>query len=134
MSRTRLAVLQKMFWVGVACGFIAGAQPILKAAENERTSLHIVVTDAETGQPINQARLTLQFHEPGSKFKLKRSKMISYSAKTNLEGHYRFTDIPKGTVRLMVTSERHKSYGKDIEIEKDNQKIDVKLKKPQPLL
>ena len=43
-------------------------------------------------------------------------------------------NAPKGTVRLMVTSERHESFGKDIEIEKDSQEIDVKLKKPQPLL
>jgi hypothetical protein len=60
--------------------------------------------------------------------------MVSYSAKTNPEGHYRFTGIPLGTVRLLVTSELHESYGKDIEIDKDNQEIDVKLKKPQPLL
>lgn len=134
MSRTRLVSLQRLLCVGIACGFIAGPQPILKAAEDERTTLHIVVTDAETGKPINQARLTLQFQEPVSKYKFKRSRMVSYSAKTNPEGHYRFTGIPLGTVRLLVTSERHESYGKDIEIEKDNQKIDVKLKKPQPLL
>jgi len=134
MSRTRLAVLRRMFWVGIACGFIAGAQPMLKAGENDRTNLHIVVTDAVTGKPINQARLTLQFHELESKYKIKHSKMISYSAKTNLQGRYRFTDIPKGAVRLMVTSELHESYGKDIVIDKDNQEIDVKLKKPQPLL
>jgi len=134
MSRGRLAVMQKMFWVGVACGCIAGAHPMLKAAETERSTLHIVVTDAETGKPINQARLTLQFQEPVSKYTFKRSRMISYSAKTNLEGHYRFTGIPLGTVRLLVTSERHESYGKDIEINKDDQEIDVKLKNPQPLL
>ena len=134
MFRGRSEVLQWVLLGGVACGFIALAQPMLKAEETERSTLHIVVTDAETGKPINQARLTLLFQEPVSKYKFKRSRPVSYSAKTNLEGHYRFTGIPLGTVRLLVTSERHESFGKDIEINKDDQEIDVKLKKPQPLL
>jgi hypothetical protein len=35
---------------------------------------------------------------------------------------------------LIVTAEHHQSYGKEIELEEDNQVIEVKLKKPQPLL
>jgi hypothetical protein len=35
---------------------------------------------------------------------------------------------------LVVTAERHQSFGKEIEVEEDNQVIEVKLKKPQPLL
>ncbi len=132
--RVRRVSLHGVIWVAVACGLMGGIQSKLKAAEGDRTDLRVVVTDAESGQPINQARLTLQFREPGSKMKLKRSQMISFSAKTNLQGHYRFTDIPKGTVRLMVTAERHESYGKNLPVEKDNQVIEVKLKKPQPQL
>ncbi len=92
-------------------------------------SLNVVVKEAETGDPISQARLTLTFHQQG---KLHRS--ITYSAKTNAQGRYRFTNIPKETVRLLVTAERHQSFGKEIEVEEDNQVIEVKLKKPQPLL
>ena len=134
MSQTRLKFLRRMAWVGIICGLIWGGQTLLKAADIPRATLHIAVTDAETGKPINQARLTLQFQEPVSKYSFKRSRPVSYSAKTNPEGHYRFTGIPLGTVRLLVTSELHESYGKDIEINKDDQEIDVKLKKPQPLL
>jgi len=92
-------------------------------------SLTVVVIEAETGDPISQARLTLTFKQQG---KLHRS--ISYSAKTNAQGRYRFTNIPKETVRLLVTADRHQSFGKEIEVEEDNQVIEVKLKKPQPLL
>jgi hypothetical protein len=99
-----------------------------------RTSVTVLVTDAETGQPIPQARLTFQFREPGSKVKLKLPRSLSYSAKTNLQGRYRFVDIPKGTVHVIATAERHQSLGKDYEVEEDNQVIEVKLKLPQPLL
>jgi hypothetical protein len=114
----------------------APAKPAKPQAEKppERTSVHAVVTEADTGKPINQARLTLRFREPGSKTKLKLPKMISYSAKTNSQGRYKFTDIPKGTILLLVTADRHQSFGKEIELEEDNQVVEVKLRKPQPLL
>lgn len=96
---------------------------------SQETSLTIVVKEADTGDPISQARLTLTFKQKGG---LHRS--ISYSAKTNAQGRYRFTNIPKGTVVVLVTAERHQSLGKEIELEEDNQVIEVKLKKPQPLL
>lgn len=106
----------------------------VRAQAEERTNLTVVVTESENGQPIPQARLTLQFREPGNPAKLKRSKPIAYSAKTNAQGRYRFTNLPKGTIRLLVTAERRQSFGKEFELEQDNQVIDVRLKKPQPLL
>jgi hypothetical protein len=105
-----------------------------QSEEGERTNVTVVVTDAQTGQPINQARLTLEFTEPGNPSKLKRSKKLSYSAKTNAQGHYKFPSLPKGTIRLIVTAERHQTFSKEFELEKEDQVIDVKLKKPQPLL
>lgn len=113
---------------------LAGFQTPAGAKPEERTTLHVVVTDAESGQPINQAHLTLQFRESGDVVKLKRPKFMAYSAKTNNQGRCRFLDIPKGTVHLLVTAEHHQSSGREYELNQDNQVIEVKLKKPQPLL
>jgi len=77
------------------------------------------------------ARLTLRFQEPR---RFKRSKSFSFSAKTNAQGRYRFTLIPKGTVRLTVTAEHHQTFSKEFEIDQDNAVLEVKLKPPQPLL
>jgi len=134
MPRIRIISLSalQLFWI--FAGPIAGAQSTPKAGENDRTTIQVVVTDAESGKPINQARLTLQFHEPASTMFVKHSKMISYSAKTNPQGHCRFTEIPKGTVRLLVTADNHMSFGKNFEITKENQELECKLKKPQPQL
>lgn len=99
-----------------------------------QTTLTVVVTDAQSGQPINQARLTLEFTEPGNPSKLKRAKKLAYSAKTNVQGRYKFPTLPMGTIRLIVTAERHQSFSKEFDLEKENQVIEVKLKKPQPLL
>jgi len=105
-----------------------------RADSADQTNVIIVVKEAETGQPIPNAKLTLQFREPGNPMKLKRRKQLSFSSKTNLQGRYKFVGVTKGTIRLLVTAERRQSSGQELELEQDNQVIEVKLRKPQPLL
>lgn len=105
-----------------------------QAKESGIGSLIVEVKESETGEPISQARLTLQFEEPGDLSKLKPPKKFVYSAKTNAQGRYKFTSIYKGTIHLYVTMEHHQSFGKELQFDKDNQVFEVKLKKPQPLL
>ena len=129
-KRGMLLPLGALMLVWTSLGIRTRAQ----SEEKGHTNLTVVVTDAQTNQPINQARLTLEFTEPGDPTKLKRSKKLSYSAKTNVQGHYKFPSLPKGTIRLIVTAERHQTFSKEFELEKENEAIEVKLKKPQPLL
>jgi len=114
--------------------FLAGSASPCRADSPDRTNVNVVVTEAETGEPIFQARLTLQFKESRSALKLKRDKRYTFTSKTNAQGRFKFTDIPKGTIRLMVTAERRQSYGEELELVEDDQVIEVKLRKPQPLL
>ena len=133
MMRRMAEHLAKLVLVALcfaACAILFAPHELTAAETTDVTTVNVLVKDAESSQPINQAHLTLQFHSPGKV----RSKMISYSAKTNSQGRYKFTYIPKGTIRLMVTAERHQSCGKEIELEQDNQLIEVSLRKPQPLL
>jgi hypothetical protein len=100
----------------------------------ETTNIVVVVKEYDTGQPISQARITLQFTVPGSTSRFGKSKKISYGAKTNAEGRYKFMDINKGAIVLTITAAGHQSYGKELQLEKDNQVFEIKLKKPQPLV
>jgi len=118
--------------LGIAsCLALFGTRDPAWADDVGRTSLTVVVKDAASDQPIANAHLTLNFREPR---KMKRDRTLSYSAKTNPQGRYRFVHIPKGTIHLLVTAERHQSFGQDLELEQDNQVFEIKLKKPQPLL
>ena len=119
--------------VAVMCAGLWLATDV-RAAEPELVAVNILVKDAGSDQPVSFARLTLQYQEAGSKIKLKRGKTISLNAKTNLQGRYKFVNIPKGTIRLMVIADQRQTYGQEIEVEQDNQLIEVKLRKPQPLL
>ena len=113
-SRPNLrSLFSGMMVVGSLFAFQGAARP----ADDSKTNVHIVVTDWDTGKPIYQARLTLIFQEEIMTMKVKHSKPLSFSAKTDLQGRYRFTDIPKVTVRLLVTAERHEAFGKDIKVD-----------------
>ena len=71
---------------------------------------------------------------PGGPGRFGKSQKITYGAKTDAQGRYKFMDINKGTIVLSVTATGHQAYGKELQLEKDNQVFEVKLKKPQPLI
>jgi hypothetical protein len=129
----------RFFLAGLVCSLLCAGLIRLARAENQNpdsdtVNLIVEVKDSQTGEPISQARLTLQFEEPGGRARFGVPKQRAYSAKTNAQGRYKFTNINKGTIRLLVTADRHQSFGKEYELEHDNQLIRVQLKKPQPLL
>jgi len=96
------------------------------------TTVRVQVNDAKTGEPVYQARLTLRFRQHGGL--LRRSKIISYTSKTDKNGKGQFPVVPLGAVTLMVTAPDHNTFGKEFEITKQNQLIEVKLQKPHPML
>jgi hypothetical protein len=122
--------LKSRIWIftGAASLVICGLCQPAQQPPTPEFSFNVVVKEAETGDAISQARLTLTFNSG------KLHRQVSYGAKTNAQGRYRFTNIPKGTMHLFVTAEHHQSFGKEIELEEDNQEFEVKLKKPQPQL
>lgn len=129
----------RFFLAGLVCallcaGLIRPARAQNQNPDNSPTNLIVEVKDSETSEPISQARLTLEFARPGGRARFGVPKKLAYSAKTNAQGRYKFTNINKGTIHLLVTADRHQSFGKEYELEHDNQVIEVKLKKPQPLL
>ena len=114
--------------------FCRAAQAQGGKPSSETTNITVIVKEADSGQPISQAHLTLEFAEPGSKARFGRAKKFSYNAKTDTQGRYKFQDINKGTITLIVTAPGHQTYGKDLQLDQDNQVFEVKLKKPQPLI
>jgi len=101
---------------------------------SETTNMTVVVKETDTGQPISQARITLQFTVPGGAARFGKKKKISYDAKADTQGRCKLVGINKGAIVLTVTAPGHQSFGKELQLEKDNQVFEVKLKKPQPLI
>jgi hypothetical protein len=118
------------FVVAIAATFLLGAT-LARSASDDTVSFNVEVTDATSGKPLYQAQLTLQFPQER---KLRPDKWYSYSAKTDQHGNCKFVDIPKGPIRLMVIAPSHQTFGKEFQLEKDGQLIEIKLKRPQPVL
>lgn len=110
------------------------AQTPSEKPSTETTSMTVVVKDNDSGQPIPQAHVTLEFFEPHGPTIPRKPKKISYNAKTDMDGRCKLVGINKGPIVLTVIEPGHQTYGKELQLEKDNQVFEVKLKKPQPLL
>jgi len=102
----------------------------LRAAQ--QTTVQVLVKDATTGDPIYQAHLTLKFRKHGGL--LRRSEIVSYTAKTDKKGRCGFPFVPMGKITLMATAPGHDTFGKIFEINKDRQVIEIQLRKPKPQL
>ncbi len=109
-------------WMAVPAG--------LRAAE--MTTVRVLVKDAKSGDPIYQAHLTLAYFKSGGF--MRRAKTISYSSKTDKKGLGSFPFVPMGKITLMVSAPDHSTFGKVFKITKENQLIEVRLKKPKPQL
>jgi hypothetical protein len=98
---------------------------------HEPTNVIVNVKEADTGDPVSQASVTLQFTEPVS---FGPGKKHTYNAKADAQGRCKLFGINKGTIVLSVTAAHHQTYGKELQLDHDNQVFEVKLKKPQPLI
>ena len=119
-----------LLWASLAASALGQAAKV----SSETTNVTVVVKDSDTGEPVGQAHITLQFLEPGGTARFGKAKKITYNSKTDAQGRYRFVDINKGTIVLTVTAAGHQTYGKELQLERNNQVFEVKLKKPQPLI
>lgn len=115
----------------ILAALVALCMPLSLAAET-MTTVRVQVNDAKTGDPIYQAHLTLRYRVQGGF--MRRSQVISYTAKTDKNGKGQFPVVPMGTITLMVTAPDHNTFGKEFEITKDQQLIKVELHKPHEVL
>jgi len=134
--RHRLRIALTLGVLALAASLLSVAwSTALHADSPDLVTVNVVVTDSQTGKPVNQAHLTLIFQsakDPNNAFK--RAKTISYTGKTDAEGRCRFVYIPEGSVKLMVTEGRHQAFGQTFDVSKDHSTLEVKMKPPQPLL
>jgi hypothetical protein len=100
-------------------------------ADHGPTNVTVLVKEADTGDAVAQASVTLEFTEPQS---FGHGKKHTFNSKTDAQGRCKLFSINKGPITLMVTSPRHQTYGKQLELTHDDQVFEVKLKKPQPLV
>src|ERR1700759_3195630 len=94
--------------------------------EERMSSTSFTVLKDDSGKPVRNAAVVL--HPVGKNGKQMKN---GFELKTDNEGKTHFDGIPFGLLRVQVIAHGFQTFGGDYQIEKNNQEITVRLKRPQ---
>jgi Carboxypeptidase regulatory-like domain len=104
------------------------AFPVALAAK-DLTKIRVVVTNVN-GKPVDRANVIVRFG--GRKVaKLGRKVMTQWEMRSTQEGIADIPEMPKGSIRVMVTAKGYQTFGDTFEVTEDDRTIEVKLNPPQ---
>jgi hypothetical protein len=98
-----------------------------KAQKDAVTALEIIVTGGTKNAPIDNASVYLRWEEPRS---WGHSKEMEFDLKTNLEGIAKVKDVPRKKIIIQVIKTGWKPFGQYYDLDKDQEKIEIKLEPP----
>lgn len=102
----------------------------LALAKPPETTITVSVTN-QFDKPVENAAVILDFLGSHQITKLGMRKPIHWEVRTNLEGVAHFPPVPQGTVQLQVITKQYQTYGKKIDVDTEEKKLDIKLNPPQ---
>ncbi len=102
----------------------------LLSARSLETTLTISVRN-EQDKPVDNAAVILDFRGGHQIMKLGKRKPTHWEMHTNQEGIAHFPPIPQGTVQIQIIANRYQTYGRDVDLDTDEKKLDIKLNRPQ---
>lgn len=103
----------------------------LPAFAADETTLRIVVTN-QNGNPVDNANVRVKFVAGRSKTKFGAKINTSWEMKTNQEGVAKPPSMPQGKILIQVTAKNYQTFGKNFDIDQEQQTIEIKLNPPQP--
>lgn len=91
------------------------------------TSLEIVVTAGPKNAPVDNASVYLRWDEPRL---LRHARQMEFDLKTNMEGVARVKDVPRRRIIIQVVKTGWRPFGQYYDLDKDHEKIEIKLQEP----
>src|SRR5664280_657910 len=120
MPRLRLAILVLLV---ISAVFTASGQ---NKPSGQASSLKFVVLKDDNGKPVRNAAVIL--HPVAEHGKQSRG---GFELKTNSEGKTESDGIPYGMLRVQVIAHGFQTFGQDYSIDKPQQELIIRLKRPQ---
>lgn len=99
-------------------------------AESEKTTILVEVTN-QNDKPVDNAAVILDFLGSHQMMKLGKRKPIHWEVRTNQKGLAHFPPIPAGTIQLQIIAKKYQTYGKKVDVDGAEKKIDIQLLPPQ---
>lgn len=106
-----------------SCALALGSTP-------PQTTIIVEVTN-QFDKPVENAAVILDFLGSHQITKLGKRKPIHWEVRTNLEGIAHFPPVPQGTVQLQVITKTYQTYGKKLDVDTEEKKLEIKLNPPQ---
>lgn len=91
------------------------------------TTLEIVVTAGPKNAPVDNASVYLRWDEPRL---LRHARQIEFDLKTDMEGVAKVKDVPRRKIIIQVVKTGWRPFGQYYELDKPDQKIEIKLLPP----
>lgn len=101
------------------------ALSIVAAAQDQMSSLKIVVVKATNGKPVRNASVVLHMLDKDG-----QQGSGGINLKTDPEGKTGFEGIPFGKLRVQVIARGFQTYGEDIDINQAQQELTIKMEPP----
>ncbi|HLW82952.1 MAG TPA: hypothetical protein VKS20_13025 [Candidatus Acidoferrales bacterium] len=101
-----------------------------KTAEDSKdavTSLQIIVTGGPQNKPVDNASVYLHWGE--HRF-LRHEKQMEFDLKTDMKGVAIVKDVPRIRILIQVVKDGWKPFGRYYNLDKPEQKIEIKLEPP----
>lgn len=91
------------------------------------TTLEIAVTAGPKNAPVDNASVYLRWNEPRL---LHRTKQMEFDLKTDMEGIAKVKDVPRKRIIIQVVKTGWKPFGQYYDLDKPEQRIEIKLQTP----
>ena len=118
-----MRVAQRIIFLGlvVAAGVAASAS----SNDEKQSILTLVVLKDDSGKPVRNASVVLHSVDKNGK-----QRKGGQQLKTDPEGKTGYPGVPYGKLRVQVIMRGYQTFGGDFEIDKPEQEITIKLKRP----
>lgn len=103
--------------------------PLTLLADSKST-LSIEVTN-QYEKPVDNATVILDFLGSHQITRLGMRKPIHWEVHTNQQGKAHFPPVPYGTVQVQVITTKYQTFGKKVELDTEDKKLEVQLEPPQ---
>src|SRR5579864_2108510 len=113
------------FILGAAVGAVGALGTSPGGSDDKQSILTLIVLKDDNGKPIRNASVIL--HPVDKNGKQSRG---GQQLKTNPEGKTSYPGVPYGKLRVQVIMAGYQTFGGDFDIDKPEQEITVKLKRP----
>lgn len=101
--------------------------PKAQNSKDAVTALDIVVTAGANNAPVDNASVYLRWEEPRT---WRHPKEMEFDLKTDMKGVAKVKDVPRKRIIIQVIKDGWKPFGQYYDLDKDEQKIEIKLQPP----